>query len=157
MKKQKYCSFFLCPFGYLKLIADEKSLLSIQLVTEIGEENTSPLLELCITQLEEYFMGERKVFDIPLKFEGTTFQTEVWNALLKIPYGTTVSYHEIAKWINRPKAVRAVGGAIHNNPFLIVVPCHRVIGTNGDLIGFACGLSRKKYLLNLEKKNVTKE
>ena len=101
-------------------------------------------------QIEEYLNGQRKIFDIPLDLCGTDFQMAVWQALLKIPYGTTKSYSDIAKEIGRPKAVRAVGGAIGANPVPIVVPCHRVIGKDGSLTGFAGGLDIKQQLLKIE-------
>lgn len=101
-------------------------------------------------QIEEYLKGRRKTFDIPLDLRGTDFQIAVWQALLKIPYGSTKSYSEVAKEINRPKAVRAVGSAIGANPVPIVVPCHRVIGKDGSLTGFAGGLNIKQQLLKIE-------
>ena len=101
-------------------------------------------------QLREYFSGERRAFDLPLKLSGTEFQVAVLRALLEIPYGETVSYGEIAKRIGRPRAVRAVGAANGRNPLPIVVPCHRVIGSTGDLTGFGGGLDTKEALLRLE-------
>ena len=111
--------------------------------------NEKPLRE-ARRQLEEYFAGTRKAFDLPLRLEGTEFQVSVLEALQKIPYGQTVSYGEIAKRIGRPKAVRAVGAANGRNPIPIVVPCHRVIGSSGDLTGFGGGLDTKEALLRLE-------
>lgn len=102
-------------------------------------------------QLTEYEMGSRKIFDLPLHLIGTDFQKQVWNALLEIPYGETRSYQEIAIRIGKPKALRAVGGACNRNPIGIIVPCHRVIGKNGSLTGYAGGLSYKELLLNHEK------
>lgn len=104
-------------------------------------------------QLEEYFRGKRKTFKLPLKLKGTEFQKLVWDALLTIPYGETRSYSEIACQIGRPKASRAVGMANHRNPVAIVVPCHRVIGKNGSLTGYAGGLDKKERLLDLERRN----
>lgn len=101
-------------------------------------------------QLSEYFSGKRKVFNLPLLLKGTDFQKQVWQALLKIPFGETRSYKQIAEAIGNPKAVRAVGMANNKNPLLIVVPCHRVIGANGKLVGYAVGLDKKEYLLRLE-------
>jgi len=98
-------------------------------------------------QFTEYEKGLRKVFDLPLHIKGTEFQKKVWNALLEIPYGETRSYQEIAVQIGNPKAVRAVGGACNRNPIGIIVPCHRVVGKNGSLTGFAGGLDYKKLLL----------
>lgn len=111
--------------------------------------NEKPLAEAC-RQLGEYFAGERREFDLPLKLAGTEFQVSVLEALQKIPYGETVSYGEIAKRIGRPRAVRAVGAANGRNPIPIVVPCHRVIGSTGDLTGFGGGLDTKEALLRHE-------
>lgn len=111
--------------------------------------NEKPLANAC-AQLNEYFAGRRKEFDLPLKFNGTEFQVSVLEALQDIPYGQTTSYGEIAKRIGRPKAVRAVGAANGRNPIPIVVPCHRVIGSTGDLTGFGGGLDTKEALLRLE-------
>lgn len=103
-------------------------------------------------QLTEYEKGSRKVFDLPLHLKGTEFQLKVWNALLEIPYGETLSYQQIAQRIGQPKALRAVGGACNRNPIGIIVPCHRVIGKNGKLTGYAGGLFYKELLLNHEKR-----
>ena len=105
------------------------------------------------TQLAEYFSGERKDFDLPLKLDGSEFQISVLEALLEIPYGETTSYGAIAKQIGRPKAMRAVGAANGRNPIPIIVPCHRVIGSSGDLTGFGGGLDTKEALLRLEAEN----
>jgi methylated-DNA-[protein]-cysteine S-methyltransferase len=101
-------------------------------------------------QLQEYFQGRRKSFDLPLDLAGTPFQREVWQALLAIPFGVTSTYGEIARRCGRPQAVRAVGGAIGRNPVSIVVPCHRVVGSDGSLTGFGGGLPRKRALLGIE-------
>ena len=114
--------------------------------------NEKPLAAAC-AQLSEYFAGTRKHFEIPLKLSGTEFQVSVLEALQEIPYGETTSYGTIAKRIGRPKAVRAVGAANGRNPLPIVVPCHRVIGSTGDLTGFGGGLDTKEALLRLEAEN----
>ena len=111
--------------------------------------NEKPLAEAC-RQLREYFAGDRREFNLPLKLDGTEFQVSVLRALQDIPYGETVSYGEIAKRIGHPKAVRAVGAANGRNPLPIVIPCHRVIGSTGDLTGFGGGLDTKEALLRLE-------
>ena len=108
-----------------------------------------------ILQLQAYFRGELKEFDLPLAMEGTEFQLRVWNALRAIPYGETISYAQLAERIGNPKAVRAVGLANGSNPIPIIVPCHRVIGSNGSLTGFGGGLSTKKKLLELENKQLS--
>ncbi|MEJ2258876.1 MAG: methylated-DNA--[protein]-cysteine S-methyltransferase [Woeseiaceae bacterium] len=111
--------------------------------------NEKPLAEAC-RQLREYFAGERREFDLPLSLTGTEFQVSVLRALRDIPYGETVSYGDIARRVGRPKAVRAVGAANGRNPIPIVIPCHRVIGSTGDLTGFGGGLDTKEALLRLE-------
>ena len=108
------------------------------------------LLAQAETQLREYFNGKRQEFDLPLSVSGTEFQKKVWKALREIPYGETRSYGDIAKYIGKPTAARAVGMANHHNPIIIVIPCHRVIGAKGDLVGYAGGLDTKKRLLSLE-------
>jgi methylated-DNA-[protein]-cysteine S-methyltransferase len=101
--------------------------------------------------LHEYFSGRRRHFDIPLRLQGTPFQMKVWNALMEIPLGSTVSYGELAGRIKRKDAVRAVGAAVGRNPVSVIVPCHRVIGSGGSLTGYAGGLERKRALLDLEE------
>ena len=113
-------------------------------------EEISPLIERAVLELDEYFNRERKEFDIPLLFVGSDFMKRVWNELLNIPYGTTISYGEQAKRIGNPKAARAVGGANGRNPISIFAPCHRVVGSNGLLTGYGGGIEVKRFLLNLE-------
>ena len=117
---------------------------------QYGQENCSELLQKACQQLDEYFQGKRKQFDLPLGYAGTAFQESVWRELQNIPYGETRSYEDIAVKIGNPKAVRAVGQANNRNPILLMIPCHRVIHKNGDISGFACGIETKKYLLKLE-------
>jgi len=119
------------------------------LKAEYVEEN-SEVIEETIKQMKEYFLGERKAFDIPLLMVGTTFQQSVWQGLIKIPYGTTASYLELSRNIGNEKAVRAVASANGANAISILIPCHRIIGSNGDLVGYAGGLPVKKKLLMLE-------
>ncbi|GIC75460.1 methylated-DNA--[protein]-cysteine S-methyltransferase [Moritella sp. F3] len=111
-----------------------------------------PILQLAVTQLQEYFNGQRHEFSIPLAANGTEFQNKVWQALTTIPYGETWSYKDLAIAVGNPKASQAVGGANSKNPISIIVPCHRVIGKNGSLTGYAGGLDIKQQLLNLEAK-----
>lgn len=115
------------------------------------QQGTSSVIELAIKQLDEYFAGERKSFDIPLRFAGTDFQQLVWKELCRIPYGQTASYGEIAARIGMPTSVRAVANANGANAIAIFVPCHRVIGSNKTLTGYAGGLEAKQYLLDLER------
>jgi methylated-DNA-[protein]-cysteine S-methyltransferase len=116
-----------------------------------AEEARPPVLLMAIEQLDEYFKGTRRTFDLPLHIEGTDFQKHVWSALQRIPYGTTTTYAELADMIDNPKATRAVGQANYANPFAVVIPCHRVIGSDGSLVGYAAGLERKQKLLAMEK------
>jgi methylated-DNA-[protein]-cysteine S-methyltransferase len=118
----------------------------------VSDENVPPLLLTCKQQLEEYFAGNREVFDFPISQPGTDFQQTVWKQLVAIPYGRTISYMQLAKEINNPKSIRAVGTTNGKNQLAIVVPCHRVIGSDGSLTGYAGGLWRKKWLLELERK-----
>lgn len=110
------------------------------------------LLLTCEKQLREYFAGTRRDFDLPVSQEGTPFQQRVWDQLLLIPYGRTISYMQLAKRLNNPKSIRAVGTTNGKNMLVIIVPCHRVIGSNGTLVGFGGGLWRKRWLLEHEKK-----
>jgi len=145
--------------GEITLVADNVSLRAIYWLNQkpdrvkfpdLENNDSNHVLKSAVKQLKTYFSGTRREFDIPLRPVGTVFQEEVWLALRSISYGETVSYSDIAKQIGRPKAVRAVGAAIGKNPLSIMIPCHRVIGANGKLIGFAGGLSTKEFLLNLE-------
>lgn len=114
-------------------------------------EQKDEVLEKTRKQLDEYLNGNRKEFDIPLLMLGTDFQRRVWKALMRVPYGATSTYGQIAEDIGSPRAVRAVGNANRTNPISIIVPCHRVIGSNGELVGYGGGLSLKKWLLRLEQ------
>ncbi len=115
------------------------------------KDRETELNALAQKQLEEYFAGKRKEFDLPLKMEGTPFQISVWEALQRIPYGETRSYRDIAVEIGNPNSYRAVGLANNKNPISVVIPCHRVIGANGDMIGYGGGLNKKRRLLELER------
>lgn len=143
------------PIGTLHIGADKAGICRISLgqgsVVEPGTDEVSEYLRQVTRELDEYFAGKRSTFEVPLSFHGTEFQKKVWQALQNIPYGETRSYGEIAKWIGCPKAARAVGMAIHRNPVMILIPCHRVIGKDGSLTGYAGGLAVKKFLLELEK------
>ncbi len=137
--------------GYAELRGDENGLASITVFDGDSPNEIIPeVLEDAVYQFSEYFDGKRTVFDLKLNPEGTDFQKSVWDALLEIPYGKTVSYLELSKTLGDVKAIRAVAAANGKNPLCIVVPCHRVIGSNGDLTGYAGGLHRKKWLLDHE-------
>lgn len=148
------------PVGRLTLVANERALVAIlwendptgRVALSLATQNErNQILIEAKRQLTEYFNGERRVFDLPTEPSGTQFQQKVWMALREIPFGTTRSYGELARSIGSPKASRAVGAANGKNPLSIIVPCHRVIGSNGKLTGFAGGLETKARLLQLEK------
>ena len=136
--------------GKIYISADEKNILEISFNKPNYHEKETALIKKAFSELEEYFNGQRKTFDLPLKLEGTKFQKKVWQELIKIPYGKTISYKELAKAVGNEKACRAVGMANNKNKIMIVIPCHRVIGSNGNLTGYAGGLNIKKQLLDLE-------
>lgn len=119
-----------------------------------GKKTSNKHLRKCEKQLGEYFSGKRTSFDIPIDLKGTPFQLSVWRALLLIPCGSTWSYGKVASQIGRPRATRAVGGANHSNPISIIVPCHRVIGSDGKLTGYGGGIWRKKWLLGHEENTI---
>ena len=145
------------PIGYLEIEENDNYIVSVKLIKELSNDkyvdDNNIILNKAKQQINEYFLRKRKIFDLPIKFNGTEFQKSVWNSLLNIPYGKTKSYKDIAKDVGNVKACRAVGMANNKNPIMIIVPCHRVIGTNGKLVGYACGLDIKKKLLELESSN----
>ena len=141
------------PVGMLTLVSDDEALTAVQFEgDESGEavEAVNPILQRAQRQLNEYFAGARKEFDLPLKPRGTPFQCAVWKALLNISYGKTASYLDIAKHVKNPKAMRAVGAANGRNPIALIIPCHRVIGSDGSLTGYGGGMERKRWLLEHE-------
>ncbi|MCA1029584.1 methylated-DNA--[protein]-cysteine S-methyltransferase [Bacillus timonensis] len=147
-----YCGHFESPIGIIEIITSENAVLSAMFV-ETGvnnRSNQSDLLTEAIGQFEEYFSGVRKEFDVPYMMKGTDFQQEVWEALSRIPYGDTMTYKELASEVGNEKAVRAVGHANGRNVLSIMVPCHRVIGSNKHLTGYAGGLHRKQWLIEFE-------
>lgn len=147
------------PVGALTIVVENACLAAVLWDKErpnrvrlgpMTEDRKDPLLLETERQLQEYFSGIRKVFDLPLKPRGTPFQENIWNLLNEIPYGATATYGEMAAKIGQPQASRAVGAAIGRNPISIITPCHRVIAANGSLTGFAGGLERKRLLLEME-------
>jgi methylated-DNA-[protein]-cysteine S-methyltransferase len=141
------------PIGPLLVVRDDEGITAISFhPAEAGDEWTrdDSAFDDAAVQLREYFAGKRTTFDLPLAPHGTGFQLAVWNELRRIPYGETRSYRDVANAIGKPAAIRAVGAANGANPIPIVVPCHRVIGSNGSLTGFGGGLLAKRYLLDLE-------
>ncbi|MBT8282242.1 MAG: methylated-DNA--[protein]-cysteine S-methyltransferase [Muriicola sp.] len=145
-------AFLKTPLGEAQIEGDQNGITSVSLIAGVQELNTDhpEVLEDAIYQLQEYFNGSRKQFDLPLNPQGTEFQKKVWQELSRIPYGKTISYMDLSKKLGDPKAIRAAASANGKNPIWIIIPCHRVIGSNGDLVGYAGGLDRKKWLLNHE-------
>ncbi|PIQ11362.1 MAG: cysteine methyltransferase [Ignavibacteriales bacterium CG18_big_fil_WC_8_21_14_2_50_31_20] len=157
---QKFVSYLKSQIGQLKITADENSINSILFVfdnTQLENENSNEILEICKKQLNEYFVGERKEFDVNINQEGTEFQQKVWNELVKLPFGKTVSYNYIAERVGGKNMMRAVGSANGKNQISIIVPCHRVIGSDGSLTGYAGGMWRKEWLLKHEDKYSNEE
>jgi methylated-DNA-[protein]-cysteine S-methyltransferase len=149
------------PTGRLKLVSDGKAIIEVKFIkgqtltdepAEIRPEERPKCLQQCVSQLNEYFLGNRSVFDLPLYPGGTEFQLRVWKELCRIPYGTTISYMDLAKRLGDPKLIRAAGSANGKNPVAIIIPCHRVIGADGSLVGYAGGLPLKKWLINHEQR-----
>ncbi len=140
------------PLGVSEIKGDENGLISISILNEKQEDSGKipDALQSAVSQLKEYFAGKRKAFQLKLNPQGTSFQKRVWESLLEIPFGKTTSYLELSRKLGDEKAIRAVAAANGKNPLWIVVPCHRVIGTDGSLTGYAGGLWRKKWLLEHE-------
>ena len=149
-------TYFESPIGLIEIQGSENFLTSIYFVdTKNKDELDNAVTKEAARQLKAYFGKKLEQFDLPLDARGTPFQKAVWQQLQTIPYGRTCSYGDIAVKLSKPKAVRAVGAANGKNPLSIVVPCHRVIGANGTLTGYAGGLDRKKFLLSLEERSMT--
>lgn len=150
---KKYYGYYSSPIGILEIICSEDTILSVMFVERENSvmNKGNEILENTIIQLNEYFNGSRKEFNLKVSLSGTDFQKNVWNELLKIPYGETLSYKSLAIRVGNEKSVRAVGSANGKNKICIIVPCHRVIGANGSLTGYAGGIDRKQWLLNHEK------
>ena len=143
-----------CPLGTLVIGYTECKIVSVNLVSETNlPHRPSPLSDFAAGQIMEYFLGDRKDFDLPIGATGTPFQTAVWRQIRNIPYGQTRTYGQIAAILGKPKASRAVGQAANRNPLWIIVPCHRVVGKNQALTGYAGGLEIKQALLELEQRH----
>jgi methylated-DNA-[protein]-cysteine S-methyltransferase len=144
------------PIGKILVRAQNWRIISLNFADDwvgpLSSKAASPIITQCFGELREYFEGRRKVFTLAFKASGTAFREKCWDALLKIPYGETISYKRLAANIGGPLSARAAGGANHNNPISIIIPCHRVIGSNGQLVGYGGGLWRKTWLLEHEKK-----
>ena len=152
----RYYYDFESPAGIVTIAQEDDAIIMIKTgKREIdGKRELTPLIEETITQLREYFLGDRKEFTFPMNPAGTPWQKRVWDCLLQIPYGEMRSYKDIAEMVDNPKAFRAVGLANNRNPIWIAIPCHRVIGSDGGLVGYGGGLSVKGFLLELERANI---
>jgi methylated-DNA-[protein]-cysteine S-methyltransferase len=151
---ETYKTYYNSEIGVIEIVGTKTGILSLDFVEKkpVGNTETHSCLKECVRQIDEYFKGKRKEFSINLQLEGTDFQKKVWLQLIKIPFGETVSYKDIATSIGNKKSVRAVGNANGKNKIVIIIPCHRVIGSNGNLSGFASGIWRKEWLLKHERK-----
>ena len=153
-----YFAYVSAPFCTLEIVEENGSIIQVNLIkkkpvrTLANKENK--ILNKAVKHINEYLYGKRKTFNVPLNPKGTIFQKKVWKALQDIPYGETTSYQEIARKVGCPKGQRAVGMANNKNPIAIMIPCHRVIGKNGALVGYASGVDKKAWLLKHEKKEM---
>jgi methylated-DNA-[protein]-cysteine S-methyltransferase len=141
------------PLGMLEITGSHEVIFSVLFM---DNKKTKPTkvpasLQKCVTQLEEYFSGKRKSFNLPLQPNGTSFQRHVWDELLKIPYGKTISYLKLAQQLGDEKSIRAVASANGKNPIVVIIPCHRVIGSHGEMVGYGGGIRRKEWLLAHER------
>ena len=148
-------AFFRSPLGLIEIRADDEGIVSVLFSNGGKSEDkiTNRFLKKCLLELEEYFTGKRQKFDLNLGFDGTTWQKKVWHELLKIPFGQTVSYSELAEKVGGKQLARAVASSCAQNKLMLLVPCHRVIGADGRLKGYSGGFRHKKWLLDFEKDN----
>lgn len=153
MNNNTFYDHFDTPLGKMEIAAADDAVLSILFCDKLNKVNRNGITDIAKKQVLQYFDGDRREFDMPMRLQGTPFQQSVWRALTNVPYAETCSYAEIATNINNRKAVRAVGAANGKNPMTIVVPCHRIVGSNGSLTGYAFGLEHKAWLLEHEIKN----
>ena len=145
-----FYDYYESPIGLIEIVATEDYLIRISFCSSKGKRNPNFHTTKTCIQLSEYFSFSRKNFDVSYQLQGTPFQQEVWKKLIEVPYGTTFSYSDIAKKLGKERAVRAVAHAIGQNPLLIHIPCHRILGKDGTLTGYQAGLNKKQYLLDLE-------
>lgn len=151
MEEVLYKTYYESPAGLIEIMANDTGVTSILFVKKrAGRSKNNEHTTECAKQLHDYFNKERKTFSVPLDMQGTEFQIRVWNELLKIPFGKAISYLQLAINLGDKKCIRAAGTANGRNPVSIIVPCHRVIGSNGDLVGYGGGLDKKKFLLEHE-------
>ncbi len=144
-------AYYKSPIGYLRIISNDRDIIKIEFTEDFYKMKMMPVqIQNCIQQLDEYFNGERQIFKIGINPAGTEFQAKIWNLLLKIPYGETISYLKLAREFGDEKAIRAIASANGKNPIPIIIPCHRVIGNDGSLTGYAGGMLKKQWLLEHE-------
>ena len=142
------------PFGYMRMTYDGDKIIGLEIIRDVEDRGVSTqITDMTYNEIIEYFEGKRKEFDFPYELRGTEFQNKVWKALCDIPYGETKTYKDIAIAVGNTKASRAVGMACNRNPIMIAVPCHRVIGSNKKLVGYAGGIDMKRRLIDMEKEN----
>ena len=155
----EYKAYYKSPVGWLVIEANDEAVTRVEFAKKTDNKKIQPNIHTveCVKQLTEYFNGKRVEFDLPINPEGTDFQKSVWKSMLDIPFGKTVAYSDLANAINNPKSVRAIGMANNKNKIVIVVPCHRVIGKNGNLTGFGGGMDKKIWLLEHEGIKVNNE
>jgi methylated-DNA-[protein]-cysteine S-methyltransferase len=153
---QTYITYYKSPLGPLEIVGSRDRVLAVAFVEEmlVGDDELPFCVKECRKQLDEYFKGDRRDFFLNLEPAGTDFQKAVWKQVAQIPYGKTTSYGAIAKILTRPNASRAVGGANGKNPIVIIIPCHRVLGGDGNLTGYGGGLWRKRWLIGFERGEV---
>lgn len=151
-------AYYRSPIGTVEIVGTRAGITAVNFVRREPRSTSQPprALRAAVAQIGEYFRGERSRFSVMLSTEGTDFQEEIWRQLVRIPYGKTATYGQLARAVGRPQAVRAVGQANHRNPISIIIPCHRVIGSDGSLVGYGGGLWRKRWLLDHERKNASR-
>lgn len=149
-----YKSYYKSPIGFVEIVSDEDSIVELSFVEEADQDDLAAapqILKSALQQIDEYFKGKRNVFELKLNAKGTEFQQKVWQSLVEVPYGETACYGDIAAAVGNAKASRAVGGANNKNKIAIIIPCHRIVGADGSMTGYAGGLWRKEWLLQHEK------
>lgn len=146
--------YLFTDIGTLEIAGTDRGIVSVAFVDSIdtGAACRTKTVQRCITQLSQYFGGRRTRFSVPLSLQGTAFRMLVWKALTKVPFGSTASYSRVARVVGHPRAAHAVGGAVGHNPVAIIIPCHRIVGADGSLTGYAGGLDRKQWLLDHEQR-----
>ncbi len=146
----QYRSYYQSPVGSIEIRVNDRAVEALSFVSEVEASDAHPLLTVVEDQLKAYFEKRLQRFDLPLQAQGTDFQRRVWQVLSEVPYGQTTTYGDLARDIGNPRAARAVGMANNRNPISIIVPCHRVIGSNGQLVGYGAGIQKKEWLLKHE-------